>query len=382
MERKIGRGLNEMIELQKMRRMVVKVGTSTLTHSTGKLNLGQLERLVREFADIRNRGIEVILVSSGAVGAGMGRLGLKKKPQNIPEKQALAAVGQGILMQMYEKLFAEYGEVVAQILLTREDINQRDRYLNARNTLLTLLKLGVIPIINENDTVAFEEIKFGDNDTLAALVAGLVDADLLVLLTDIDGLYTADPRKDQTAQLLKEVHELAPEIMNLAGEAGSALGSGGMLTKIQAAEIIGNSGIPMIVANGMRQGVLKEIVMGENPGTLFLPSEHRLNSRKAWIGYASKACGAVYVDEGAEKALLEMGKSLLPSGIIDVEDDFERGSVVSVRGKSGEIARGIVNYGAAEIRKIMGRQSKEISKILGYKDFDEVIHRDNLTLRK
>ncbi len=365
-----------------VKRLVIKVGTSTLTHTTGKLNLGQLEYLVRELADLRHRDIEVILVTSGAVGAGIGKLGLKGKPKNIPEKQALAAIGQGILMQMYEKLFSEYGEIVAQVLLTREDITQRERYLNARNTLLTLLRMGVVPIINENDTVAFEEIKFGDNDTLAALVAGLVDADLLVILSDIDGLYTADPHQERSAQLIKVVEELSPEIIALAGKPGSALGSGGMMTKIQAARIVSTSGIPMIVANGSRKGVLKDIIMGENPGTLFLPCDHRLNSRKAWIGFASKASGFVSVDEGAEKALLEKGKSLLPSGVTFVEGDFERGCVIGIKGAHGEIGRGIVNYDSAEIRKIMGCQSKEITEILGYKDFDEVIHRDNFTLKR
>ncbi|MGI6606780.1 MAG: glutamate 5-kinase [Peptococcia bacterium] len=364
------------------KRIVVKVGTSTLTYATGKLNLDQLERLVRELADLRHRDIEVILVSSGAVGAGIGKLGLRSKPKSIPEKQALAAIGQGILMQMYEKFFAEYGEIVAQVLLTREDITQRGRYLNARNTLLALLRLGVVPIINENDTVAYEEIKFGDNDTLAALVAGLVDADLLVLLSDIDGLYTADPRQDSSAQLIKTVEELTPEIVALAGKSGSKLGSGGMITKIQAARIVSTSGISMIVANGSQKGVLKEIVMGENPGTLFLPCDQRLNSRKAWIGYASKTSGAVTVDEGAEKALLEKGKSLLPSGVTAVEGDFERGCVISIMGEAGEIARGIVNYSSVEIKQIMGCQSKEIARILGQKDFDEVIHRDNLTLKQ
>ena len=371
----------EAVFWQGIQRVVVKVGTSTLTHATGKLNLEQLERLVRELADLRHRDIEVILVTSGAVGAGMGRLGLKEKPKTIPEKQALAAIGQGILMHMYEKFFGEYGETVAQVLLTREDITNRERYLNARNTLLTLLRLGVVPIINENDTVAFEEIKFGDNDTLASLVAGLIDADLLVLLSDIEGLYTADPRKNSEAQLIKVVEKLTPEIRELAGKPGTKLGSGGMVTKIQAARIAVDSGIPMIVTNGSREGVLKAIMQGENLGTLFLPRDHRINSRKAWIAYASKAEGCLYVDIGAEKALVEKGKSLLPSGVTQVEGDFERGCVLSIMGQSGEIARGIVNYASSEIKKIMGCQSKEIVKLLGHKDYDEVIHRDNLTLK-
>lgn len=369
--------------LRSVRRLVVKVGTSTLTHATGKLNLYQLERLIRELADLRHQDIEVILVTSGAVGAGMGKLGLEEKPKTIPEKQALAAIGQGILMHMYEKLFGEYGETVAQVLVTREDITDRGRYLNARNTLLMLLKLGVIPIINENDTVAFEEIKLGDNDTLAALVSGLIDADLLVLLTDIDGLYTADPRKEPEAQLIKVVEELTPEIIELAGNPGTKWGSGGMATKIQAAEIAGNSGIPMIVTNGSREGVIRETLReGINSGTLFIPRDHhRTNCRKTWIAVASNVNGYLYVDGGAEKAIIAKGKSLLPSGITKVEGDFERGSVVGINGESGEFARGIVNYDAWEIRKIVGCQSQDIIKILGHKDYDEVIHRDNLTLK-
>lgn len=366
--------------LKNGQRLVVKIGSSTLTYSTGKLNLYQLERLVREIADLKHQGLEIILVTSGAVGAGMGKLGLEERPKNIPEKQALAAIGQGILMHMYEKFFSEYDKTVAQVLLTREDFMNRGRYLNARNTLLTLLRLGVIPIINENDTVAFEEIKFGDNDTLAALVSGLVDADLLILLSDIDGLYTADPRQDATAQLIKVVEELTPEIIEFAGGAGTKLGSGGMMTKLQAAKIASNSGIPMMVINGSREGIIREITQGANPGTLFMPREHRINMRKTWIAVASKANGRLYVDRGAEKALIEKGKSLLPSGITKVEGNFKRGCVVKIIGPSHEIARGIVNYEASEIEQIKGCQSQEIEKILGHKDYDEVIHRDNLTL--
>lgn len=368
--------------LKEAKRIVVKVGSSTLTYPTGKLNLHQLERLVRELADLKNRGLEIILVTSGAVGAGMGKLGFEEKPKNIPEKQALAAIGQGILMHLYEKIFSEYGKTVAQVLLTREDLTNRDRFLNARNTLLTLLRLGVLPIINENDTVAYEEIKFGDNDTLAALVAGLIDADIVVLLSDIDGLYTADPRKNPTAQLIEVVEEMTPELLELAGGTGTKLGSGGMMTKLQAAKIASNSGIPLVVLNGAREGALQEIVDGINPGTLFIPREqHHLKTRKTWIAFASKANGKIFIDGGAEKAIIEKGKSLLPSGITQVEGDFKHGSVVSVVGQAGEIAKGIVNYAAGEIEKLKGCQSKDIAKILGYKDYDEVIHRDNLTLK-
>lgn len=367
--------------LQKRQRWVIKIGSSTLTKATGKLNLEQLVRLVKEIAVLKQQGCEIILVTSGAVGAGWGKLGLTEKPKTIPEKQALAAIGQGILMHMYEKYFGQAKQMVAQILLTRDDFVKRERYLNARNTLLTLLRLGAIPIINENDTVAFEEIKFGDNDTLAALVAGLVEADLLILLSDIDGLYTADPQYEAGAQLIKEVTELTPEIIDSAGGAGTKLGSGGMITKLEAAKIAGNSGIPMLVVNGSHAGILAKIARGENPGTFFRICAARVNMRKTWIGVASQTKGCLYVDRGAAQALVEKGKSLLPSGIVKVEGDFKRGSVVKVKGDSREIARGIVNYTAAEIAQIKGCQTGEIAEILGQKDYDEVIHRDNLTLR-
>jgi len=363
-------------------RIVIKVGTSTLTHSTGKLNLNLIEKLVRQLTDLRNQGRDVLLVTSGAVGAGMGKLGYKTKPKTIPEKQALAAVGQGILMHIYEKIFAEYGQVVAQLLLTRADINDRKRFLNARNTLLTLLREGVIPIINENDTVAVEEIKFGDNDTLAALVAGLVDADLLILLSDIQGLYTSDPRKDPQAKLIKVVKEITSEIQALAGDVGSKFGSGGMVTKISAAKIAVNAGLPMIIADGSRPDILQEIIQGSDIGTLFLPREVKPHARKRWIAFGSDIQGKIWVDKGARQAIIEDGKSLLPSGVSKVEGDFHSGHVISIVDDEGqEFARGIVNYSAEEVEKIKGIQTKDIQKVLGYKDYDEVIHRDNLALR-
>lgn len=367
--------------LTRAHRVVVKVGTSTLTHSDGKLNLFQLEQLAKEIKDLKNRGLEVLLVTSGAIGAGMGKMNLKERPRTMPEKQALAAVGQGLLMQMYEDVFAKYDQIVAQVLLTKDDIAHRVRYLNARNTLLTLLRLGVIPIINENDTVVIDEIKFGENDTLAALVASLVDADLLILLSDIEGLYTADPRKDSSATLLKVVEEINTNIEKLAGKPGTSLGSGGMNTKIQAAKISCKSGIPMIVAHGSQKNILQEIVSGKNPGTLFIPRDHRLSSRKGWIAFASRTNGFIHVDQGAEKAIIEKGKSLLPSGITRVEGKFAQGDVVSLIGQKGEIARGIVNYTSEDIEKIKGCQSCDIIKILGYQDYQEVIHRDNLSLK-
>lgn len=368
--------------LTRAHRLVIKVGSSSLTHSTGKLNLFQIDKLAQQISDLKNRGIEVILVSSGAVSAGMGKMGYTDKPKAMPEKQALAAVGQGILLHMYEKFFNDYGHTVAQILLTRDDIQHRIRYLNARNALLALFNMDTVPIINENDTVAVEEIKFGENDTLSALVATLVDADLLVILSDIDGLYTADPRKDNTAKLIEVVKDITPEIEQLAGDAGSKQGSGGMISKIEAAKIAYSSGIPMIVANGNKKQVLQDIALGKNPGTLFIPDEHKLNSRKGWIAFASKCKGKLWLDSGAEKAIVDKGKSLLPSGITAVEGYFERGCVVSLMGENGEIARGIVNYKASDIEKIKGCHSHAIQDILGYKEDDEIVHRDNLSLKK
>lgn len=365
----------------KAQRIVVKVGTSTLTHKTGKLNLLQLENIVRQLADLCNQGKQVILVTSGAVGAGVEKLGLSGKPKTMPEKQAAAAVGQGVLLHMYEKLFAEYGQVVGQVLLTREDLADRKRYLNARHTFLTLLEFGVLPIVNENDTVAVEEIKLGDNDTLSALVASLVDADLLILLTDTDGLYDGNPRTNPFAKLIPVIEEITPEIERLAGGAGSALGTGGMATKLQAAKIATNSGIPMVIAHGAKPGILRDIISGHFRGTLFVPGE-RLQSRKRWIAFGSHIQGKLIVDAGAKKALLEDGSSLLPIGITAVEGDFEVGNVVSVVGPEGlEFARGIVNYASWEIEKIKGKNTNQISAILGYKDYDEVIHRDNLVIK-
>lgn len=367
--------------LSQAQRIVVKVGTSTLTHKTGKLNLFQLENIVRQLADLCNQGKQVILVTSGAVGAGVGRLGLAAKPKTLPEKQAAAAVGQGLLLHMYEKIFGEYGQVVGQVLLTREDLAHRKRYLNARHTFLTLLKFGAIPIVNENDTVAVEEIKLGDNDTLSALVASLVDADLLILLSDIDGLYDGNPQENPQAKLIPIIEEITPAIEALAGGAGSAFGTGGMSTKIQAAKIAMNSGIPMVIAHGGKAGILREIISGNFQGTLFLPKE-RLQSKKRWIAFGSSIQGKLTVDAGAKKALLEDGKSLLPIGITAVAGDFEVGNVVSVVGPEGrEFARGIVNYSSEEIEKIKGKNTNQISVILGHKDYDEVIHRDNLAIK-
>jgi len=367
--------------LARARRIVVKVGTRLLCGTRGQFNLKRMESLGRDLARLWEAKRRLVLVSSGAIGAGVGRLGLARSPQTLPEKQAAAAVGQGILMQHYETIFAPMGIIVAQVLLTQEDLRDRERYLNARHTFHTLLRYRVVPIVNENDTVAVEEIRFGDNDTLAALVACLIDADLLILLTDLDGFYTADPRKSPDARLISEIHEITPEIEALAGGRGSALATGGMETKLQAAKIATGAGIPMVIASGMRAGILEPLIKGEKVGTLFLPREDRMQARKRWIAFNSPVQGKLYVDRGAANAILKRGKSLLPSGIVRVEGSFETGNVVSVVDTEGkELARGISNYSSGDVDLIKGRKSQDIKTILGYKDYDEVIHRDNLTV--
>ncbi|WP_258360312.1 glutamate 5-kinase [Moorella sulfitireducens (nom. illeg.)] len=365
--------------LQHACRLVVKVGTSTLTHKTGKLNLERMERVVRELVDQVNSGRQVVLVTSGAVGAGMGRLGLKEKPRTLPEKQAAAAVGQGLLMHMYEKLFSDYGLLVAQVLLTRDDLADRRRYLNSRHTLATLLNLGVVPIVNENDTVAVDEIRVGDNDTLSALVAGLVDADILILLTDTGGLFTSNPQDDENATLLTCVTEITPEIEALAGGAGSTWSTGGMATKIQAARLATSFGIPVVITSGLESGKISAVLRGEGVGTIFIPREHRTHTRKRWLAYGPAAQGRVQVDAGAARAICLNGKSLLPGGVVAVYGEFDQGAIISIIDPDGkEIARGMSNYPAGAIRRIQGRKTKEIVEILGYKDYDEIVHRDNM----
>ncbi len=368
-------------DLPKCRRVVIKVGTSTITHSSGKLNVRRMERLCRILADLHNRGLEVLLVSSGAVGAGMGRLGFSKKPDNLPVRQALAAVGQALMMQMYEKLLGEYGCTVAQVLLTRVGFNDRERYLNLCNTVRTLLEMGIIPIFNENDTVAVEEIKFGDNDTLSALIACAADAELLIILSDIDGLYDRDPRIDPEAKLIHQVQEISEDIRKNSGSKGSNMSSGGMKTKLAAADLVLPAGIPLVIANGSREEVIYQILEGQEVGTIFLPPLERRHARKHWIASGSRPEGKVVIDDGAVQALESRGSSLLPKGILAVEGDFSRGKLVSVvDGLGREVARGLTNYDARDLRKIMGHRSGEIEAILGAKDFDEAIHRDNLVL--
>jgi glutamate 5-kinase len=368
-------------QLQAARRVVVKVGTSTLTHSNGKLNFSRIEGLVRELADAVNSGKQILLVSSGAVGAGMDRLGWKEKPRNIPEKQAAAAVGQGILMHTYEKLFGEYGQIVAQVLLTREDSVNRRRYTNSRNTLLTLLKFGVIPIINENDAVSIDELKIGDNDTLSASVAAIVDADALIILSDVDGVYSTNPQTDPAARLLPEIGDVTPEIEAMCGGAGTMRGTGGMLTKMTAARMAMNSGIVMVIASGGRDGVVQSVLAGKPIGTLFPPRQNKLRFRKRWLAFGARIKGRLTVDKGCAQALLTNGSSLLAAGIKAVEGNFDQGSTVSIVNQDGwEIARGLANYNTDDARKIMGAHTHEITGILGHKPYDEVVHRDNMVL--
>lgn len=372
--------MNHRERLKEAQTVVVKVGTRTLTHATGKLNLRYMEKLVRELADLANQGRNVVLVSSGAVGAGIGKLGLERKPQSIPEKQAVAAVGQGLLIQMYEKLFAEYGLVVAQVLLTRDDFNDRKRYLNSRNALKALLNFGVVPIINENDTVAVEEIEFGDNDSLSALVASILDAELLVLLTDIGGLYSANPKLEADAKMLSVVEQITPEIRQLAGETCESLATGGMVTKLLAGEMAANSGIPMVIANGSDPDILQRILDGDDVGTLFCAREKCLESRKRWLAYGQMAHGRIIVDGGAKMALLESGKSLLPSGILEVVGDFEQGDMVAIEDHCGnEFARGLVNYSSVELGKVKGLRTEKAADVL-QRICGEAVHRNNMVV--
>ena len=378
----MGEGKAYREALQKAKRIVVKVGTSTITYANGKRNFSQIDRLARELSDLQNQGKEMILVSSGAVAVGVDRLGLPAKPNTIPGKQACAAVGQGVLMHTYEKLFADYGQIVAQVLITRTEAIDRHRYTNCRNTFMTLLQQGVIPIVNENDVVALDELKIGDNDNMSALVAGIVDADLVIILSDIDGLYTANPATHPDATLVHTVLEITPEVEASAGGVGSSRGTGGMATKIQAAKAATNSGIQLVIASGTEKNAIPRILQGEEIGTLFVSRENRLQFRKRWLAFGAKIQGSIVVDDGCAKAIRKAGGcSVLPAGIYQVVGDFQSGSTVSVIDKEGhELARGLVHYTAAELEKIKGCKSGDIEGILGHKNFDEVIHRDDLVI--
>ena len=356
------------------------MGSAVLTSDDG-LDLQIIEQLVDDISALRERGYQVVLVSSGAIASGKHRLGIPGKLKSIPQKQAAAAVGQGRLMRVYSNAFGKHGLFVGQVLLTMSDITDRKRFLNIRNTLFTLLEWGVITIINENDTVAVDEIKFGDNDQLAAMVANIVEAHLVINLTSTEGLYDHNPADSKKAKLIPLVTELTPEIEAAATDEATSAGMGGMKSKVLAAKKVTAFGIPYIIAPGRRQGILQEIMDGKEEGTLFLPMADHLNSRKHWIAFTLRARGRLVIDAGARAAIVEEGKSLLPSGVTAVEGNFVLGDPVTCVDASGNpIAKGLVNYGADEIRKIMGLKTAKIEQVLGYKDYDEVIHRDNLAV--
>ena len=369
--------------MKKYKRVIVKFGTNLLTAGSTELNLEQLERLTEQVARLRQDRVEVIVVTSGAVAAGRSRLGVARMRRDIPFRQVLAAIGQGQLMQAYDALFAKQGLVVAQALLTRRDLSDRLSYLNARNTLLALLHYGVIPIVNENDAVAVEELaesRIGENDTLAALTANLVDADLLMLLMTTEGLFTADPRSDPSATLVQRVERIDARIEAYAGGAAPQ-GLGGMITKISAARLATTGGTDVVIASGLEPDVIVRLARGEAHGTIFPAAASRLESRKRWILSGMSIRGSLVVDEGATNALQERKTSLLPAGVRQVRGAFERGETVEVLSSEGRrIACGITNYGSREMQQIAGAKSGDIASILGYDYGAEAVHRDNLVL--
>ena len=357
---------------------VVKVGTNVLADSAGTLDRGRIQSLADQLLRIRASGWKVVLVSSGAIGAGVGQLGLSARPTELPQLQACAAVGQTALMRMYQEALAPHAVLPAQILLTAGDFESRGRYLNVRNTLLTLFEYAALPVINENDTVSVAEIKFGDNDHLAAMVANLMQAPLLVLLTNVDGLYTADPRSDPTAALVPTVENIDAAVSEMAGVTKSSLGTGGMKSKLKAARLATAAGGAVVMANGARDNILDDLFAGEPVGTLFLP-QGNVSARKRWVGFTVRPRGVVTVDDGAKRAVLDQGKSLLPVGVRGVRGDFGKGDVISVCDTTGtEFARGLSNYTAADAGRIAGLNTEQIAALLGRLLYPELVHRDNL----
>ncbi|CAG0943027.1 glutamate 5-kinase [Candidatus Brocadiaceae bacterium] len=368
--------------LSKVKKVVVKIGTGVLTTDDGYVDKEQIQRLAEQVVELKTMGYDVVVVSSGAIGSGMGELGIEKRPGTLPELQAVAAIGQSKLISTYDDCFKLHGYHAAQILLTREDFEDRQRYLNTCNTIHTLFQLNAIPVVNENDTISVDEIKFGDNDALSALVTNLLNADLLIILSSVDGLYDKFPAGKGKAAVIPTVENVSDEIRQLAFDLKTKRGVGGMQTKLEAASVVTNAGEAVIIANGRMDGVLKKIVQCEHIGTLFLPKEEKMTSRKRWIGYTIKPKGKVHVDDGAMHALTEKGKSLLASGIVSVEGTFTKGDIITICGKGNGtiVARGLTNYSSEEIEKIKGRSTSHIAKALGYKLYDEVIHRDNMVI--
>jgi len=361
--------------------IVVKVGTNVLADTSGQLNRDRIQSLADQVQRVRAMGRRVALVSSGAIGAGVGKLGLGKRPADLPHLQACAAVGQSALMQLYQECLTPFGIHTAQLLLTAGDFDTRARYLNVRNTILTLFEYECLPIINENDTVSVAEIKFGDNDHLAAMVANLLQAPLLILLTNVDGLFSADPRVESSARLLETVEMIDRSVTDLAGATKSALGTGGMKSKLRAARLATAAGGAVIMANGSEDGILDRIFEGESVGTLFLPQGDSMPAWKRWLGYTARPKGQFSIDDGAKRAILEQGKSLLPVGVKIVSGEFGKGSVISICDYSGlEIGRGLSNYASTEAVLVAGLKTDQIIEQLGKLPYEEMIHRDNLVI--
>ncbi len=362
-------------------RIVIKIGTNLLADRAKGINRDRIDTIAKSVSFLQSRGKQVAIVTSGAIGAGMLLLGMKERPRAIPEKQAAAAIGQPILMEAYENAFRKHDCTIAQILLTKDDFVNRARYNNTKNTFSALFEKGVVPVVNENDTVAVEEIKLGDNDNLSALVANLIQADILIILSDVDGLFSDDPSKNPNAELIPLVEKFSPDIEKLAKKHRSELSTGGMITKIQAAKQCISAGIAVMIANGTKPGILDEIFSGNISGTLFLPMKSRLNVRKKWIGFVSDSKGIIVVDNGAKNALLRRQTSLLPSGVLEVRGEFKMDDTISVLDTGGiEIARGVAGFASSDLNKIKGKKTSEIQKILNRKSGDEVIHRNNLVL--
>jgi glutamate 5-kinase len=364
-------------------RLIVKIGSNIVAGGEDSLNTRRIRSIARAVSEVGNMGHEVVLVSSGAIAAGMKKMGLKRRPTDIMLKQAVAAAGQPTLMWMYEKHFKTFKKKVAQVLLTRDGLSDRKMYINSKNTLSTLLEHGLVPIVNENDTVATDEIRFGDNDQLAFLVAALTEADRLVILSDVAGFYTQDPKKHKKASIVRTVTEITDEMKKKASASGSEYGTGGMYSKLLAAEKAMKSGITVNIINGHKPGLLVSLVKGSRHGTEFTAAVGRLAARKSWIAFGIRMKGSVKLDGGAVKAIVERGKSLLPSGIISIEGTFNIGDAVYCLDANGQrIAKGITNYSSEDVLKIMGKKTSEMQGALGYRYSDEVVHRDNMVILK
>ena len=375
--------LNKSIAMKnkKQQTVVVKLGTSVLTGGTKQLDRARIVELIRQCSYLHQMGHKIIIVTSGAIAAGREYLNYPNLPNTVATKQLLASVGQSKLIQLWEQLFSIYKIYIGQMLLTRADLEDRERFLNAQDALKAMLENNIVPVINENDAVATAEIKVGDNDNLSALAAILAEADKLILLTDIEGLYTADPRSDSNAQLIKEVTQINDELRSIAGDSVSGLGTGGMSTKIQAAEVAGSAGIEVIIAAGNKANVIVDTVNNQSVGTRFLPQKTPLEHRKHWL-YGAPNVGKVILDDGAINAILNNGSSLLPKGIIAVEKDFSRGEVINICDKSGkQIARGVSRYNSDALRQIAGRHSQEISQIIGYEYGAVAVHRNDMIIK-